>query len=484
MLTCATCGNEEPEGSRFCGSCGAPYATVDQQPAAAAATEAPRPLNCVSCGNEEPEGSQFCGSCGAPFEPADQQLVHPAATETVAAEQPAPVETHLSTRRRGKRRLRWVSAGAAVALLAAGGAAAAVLFLAGGSESTEAVSTEEPALAVTSESGPLASSSTLAESIGPRFVELATAQSAVSARVRLLRAEVDSFAALRQAGDALAVSVVGTQGFLEGLVSTDSTEAGTLSLLHGALASHLAYAETISGLPARPRSFTSSQAQELTARAEQVQIAYSGLAAAEPTLSGIALSSFDHEQLLALVPAPKPPLSLATRRVIDLVPLFVGIKPDDPLSEGRCFGPYTGASLRVSGVVHRSGFIQCGDDADGDPSRASGVYRFSGLTFPAGSRLVRMTGQAVIDEFSSLTQRGSSVTWTVFYDGAPICSETVVWSRSRPPPRKLDCKFPSAVASGGLDVQRLRIQQVASLASSGTLWAGLFHPMVVVEVPR
>ena len=80
--------------------------------------------------------------------------------------------------------------------------------------------------------------------------------------------------------------------------------------------------------------------------------------------------------------------------MVDLVPLLVGIGPDDPPNEGRCFGPYSSrASLRVAGVVHRSGFIQCGDDANGDPSRASGVYRFSGPTFPAGSKLARLTGR-------------------------------------------------------------------------------------------
>jgi hypothetical protein len=31
MLTCANCGKEEPEGSRFCGSCGAPFASAESQ---------------------------------------------------------------------------------------------------------------------------------------------------------------------------------------------------------------------------------------------------------------------------------------------------------------------------------------------------------------------------------------------------------------------------------------------------------------------
>ena len=109
---------------------------------------------------------------------------------------------------------------------------------------------------------------------------------------------------------------------------------------------------------------------------------------------------------------------------------------------------------------------------------------FSADRLPAGLTDY-YTAQAVIDESSSSSQRGTSVTWTVFYDGAVVCSGTVAWSGSRPSPRKLDCgKFPSAVAANRIDVQRLRSQQVAFPASSGALWAGLLNPTIVVEVPR
>jgi hypothetical protein len=101
--------------------------------------------------------------------------------------------------------------------------------------------------------------------------------------------------------------------------------------------------------------------------------------------------------------------------------------------------------------------------------------------YPGQSRLVRITGQAAIDESSASSQRGSRVTWTVFYDGTPVCTESVVWTGSRPVPRGLDCKIPAAASSGGLDVGRLRIQQVASPASSGSFWAGLLNPTIVVE---
>jgi hypothetical protein len=47
----------------------------------------------------------------------------------------------------------------------------------------------------------------------------------------------------------------------------------------------------------------------------------------------------------------------------------------------------------------------------------------------------------------------------------------------------LDCRIPSTVLAAGFNIQRLRIQQVASLASSGSLWPGLLNPTIVVEAP-
>jgi len=487
MLTCATCGNEEPEGSRFCGNCGSPFAPEDPQLAHAVRSNRAM-LTCATCGNDESEGSRFCGNCGTAF--AAAALADAAAPETpaprAALEEPSQVAPSPVPLPGSKHRLRWVAAGAAILLLLAGGAVAGALILADGDDATGAVSTEQPSLpSATSESLPPASTGTLVDSFHPYLVELVGYQGALSARVRTLEAGVGSFAALRQAADTLGVRLAGAQAFLGDAAPADSEEASTLSLLNRALASHLAYTVAISKFPSRPRSFTSAEAQEALARAEQAEIAYVALAAAEPAISGISPSRSDHVRLLELVPSARPPRPTAVRRVIDLVPLLVGMRPDDPLGEGRCFGPYSGASLRVSGVVYRTGFIQCGDDAEGDPSRATGVYRFSGLRLPAGSSLVRITGRPVIDEFSSPSQRGSRVTWTVFYDHTPICSAAVTWSGSRPTPGRLDCRFPSGVASSsGFDIGRLRIQQNASLASLGTLWAGLFHPTVVVEVTR
>jgi hypothetical protein len=497
MLVCSSCGNEEPAGSRFCGNCGAPFAAGDQ-PAADEATDVVALLTCASCGNREPEGSQFCGTCGAPFVPADQQPAETSSMEVrepagaaLAPETPAPAveppsRVELPTPPpSGNRRLRWIAAGAAGVLLVAGGATVGALALTGKDDPVVVTTTEPEPPVATTESIPPVSSPTLVDTMTPRLAELVGYQGALSTRVGSLRAGVGSFAAVRRAAGALAASVVGTQRVLEGFSPADSTEANTLALLQRALASHLAYAEALSSLPPRPRSFTTAQAKAAIDRAEQVQTDYSTLAAADPALTGIALNTFDHVRLLELVPAANQTFSTSGRTVIDLVPLLVGMRPDDPLGEGRCFGPYTSrASLRVSGVVHRSGFVQCGDDANGDPSRASGVYRFSSRTFRTGPRIVRLTGQVAIDESSSSSQRGSRVTWTVLYNGTPICSETVVWSGSRPSPKELDCRVPMLATAGGFDVGRLEVRQVASLASSGDMWAGLLDPTIVAAVPR
>jgi hypothetical protein len=478
MLTCSSCGNEEPDGSRFCGSCGALFAPVEP-PVVDPAPSSGAMLACASCGNEEPEGTRFCGGCGASF-----VALEPETPSSATAEEPVPILA--ATEPGGTGRIRWVAAAVAVGLLLAGGAVAGVLTLTGDDDETVAESTEQPSFPeTTTESFPPEASQTLADTIRPRFVELVGYQAVLSARVRQLQAGVESFAALRQAAALLDASVVEAQDVANGFAPADGSEASALLFLNSALADHLAYANAISRFPARPRFFTKAAAQEAIARAERAQIAYTRLAAAEPSLSGISLSSSDHARLLTLVPSATPPPAATTRRVIDLVPLLVGIRPDDALGEGRCFGPYPGASLSVSGVVHRSGFIQCGDDADGDPSRASGTFHFAGPTFPVGSKLARITGQVVIDEFSAPSQRGSSVTWAVFYEGAQICSAAVTWNGSRPAPGTLDCRFPSGVAlAGRFDVRRLRVQQDASLVSAGAFWAGLLRPTIVVEVPR
>src|ERR1700758_1874555 len=58
MVTCASCGAENPIGNRFCGDCGTSLAAA-----------------CPECGAENPAGQRFCGQCGTPLNaaPAEPQ---------------------------------------------------------------------------------------------------------------------------------------------------------------------------------------------------------------------------------------------------------------------------------------------------------------------------------------------------------------------------------------------------------------------------
>jgi predicted ATPase/class 3 adenylate cyclase len=63
MPACPSCGQENPDGFKFCGACGG-------------SLEAPAVVACPSCGQENPAGFTFCGACGAalaPEEPASEE---------------------------------------------------------------------------------------------------------------------------------------------------------------------------------------------------------------------------------------------------------------------------------------------------------------------------------------------------------------------------------------------------------------------------
>ncbi|HEX2232098.1 MAG TPA: adenylate/guanylate cyclase domain-containing protein [Thermoleophilaceae bacterium] len=74
-LACANCGTENPEGARFCMSCGSPLART-----------------CPHCGAEAPPGARFCTSCG-------NSLDAPAAPQP-AAPSPAPTAAPAADERR------------------------------------------------------------------------------------------------------------------------------------------------------------------------------------------------------------------------------------------------------------------------------------------------------------------------------------------------------------------------------------------------
>lgn len=220
------CGAELAEDARFCGNCGAEQGR-----------------RCKACGAPARPEAAFCRACGAALEPERAPLQSVAEETTRVEPPPAPPP-------RGTRRLRWVVVGAAVVLLGAGGAVAAVLTLTGGGSPP------------TSVPRPPASKRALADELTPPLQALAASQDALNARVRSLTRGAQSFAVLRQAADALVTQVARTQGVLDGLTAHSSREATTLTLLREALSAHLAYAETISGFPPRPRSFTTPKRGE------------------------------------------------------------------------------------------------------------------------------------------------------------------------------------------------------------------------------
>ena len=57
-MTCPKCGNEVPEGKKFCGKCGT---KLEVAPVVNNATNI-----CAKCGAELTPGKKFCGKCGTP----------------------------------------------------------------------------------------------------------------------------------------------------------------------------------------------------------------------------------------------------------------------------------------------------------------------------------------------------------------------------------------------------------------------------------
>ncbi|TMK29793.1 MAG: hypothetical protein E6G61_08700, partial [Actinobacteria bacterium] len=56
VVKCPECGFDNPEGFRFCGSCGASFGQT-----------------CPFCGADVPQGFRFCGSCGRAIDTAVAQ---------------------------------------------------------------------------------------------------------------------------------------------------------------------------------------------------------------------------------------------------------------------------------------------------------------------------------------------------------------------------------------------------------------------------
>src|SRR5690606_18331075 len=70
-MKCPNCNADNPDGSIFCGDCGAPIAGGEPEPEAPGLPVAAKdPVRCHRCGAENPAGAVYCSTCrgtlGAP----------------------------------------------------------------------------------------------------------------------------------------------------------------------------------------------------------------------------------------------------------------------------------------------------------------------------------------------------------------------------------------------------------------------------------
>jgi len=255
------------------------------------------------------------------------------------------------------------------------------------------------------------------------------------------------------------------------LAPDTAAERGTTQALATALRRHSEYAAAVDLLPVASE-LTKSAAQLVVDRAGAAEAAYAALAARDGSLPPMPLKKAAHVRLLDLVPATP------IRQTLVLAPFLVGPRPDDPLGEGRCFGPYGTASLKLNGIRRHDSFLSCGDYAPprGDPERANGDLQFRRAPFPENSVLTRFTAALGVDEDSSSAQAGSRVTWTLYYYGERICSESTTWSGGTSAPDRMSCALPSEKPA---DTSELTISQRVSLVSGQQFWAGLQDATVV-----
>jgi len=86
---CPNCGSDNPQGKKFCGSCGASL------PSAPSYEPAPPVISCPNCEAENPPSKRFCGDCGEILpRPEEQTSVdEPTDTEEYAASDSRRVRT-------------------------------------------------------------------------------------------------------------------------------------------------------------------------------------------------------------------------------------------------------------------------------------------------------------------------------------------------------------------------------------------------------
>lgn len=179
-------------------------------------------------------------------------------------------------------------------------------------------------------------------------------------------------------------------------------------------------------------------------------------------------------------PAEKP---LGALRAIQMSALHA------PGADDHCFGPAPrpgkphvtlrlGGTYRenVSGKPASAAILICGKG--GDPSYASGTYRFKKSALGKDTRLGKMTARFGIDESGGQVQAGAQVTLTVTYYDRNVCqSEPAAWEA----PGTLSCDL--SEVDRPADISRLKIRQVVEGAKAPDVWAGLMSLRVVLLGP-
>lgn len=179
-------------------------------------------------------------------------------------------------------------------------------------------------------------------------------------------------------------------------------------------------------------------------------------------------------------PTTVAPTALAVLRTMAVAPLHARD------AQNRCFGPAPRAgsphvTLRlggkflenVAGKPASASILLCGKG--GDPSYASGIYRFKRGAFAKGTRLGKLTARYGVDESGGQTQAGAQVTLKVVYYGRTVCtSPPATWKK----PLTLACDL-SRIARPA-DTSRLQISQTVQGAKAPDAWAGLMSLRVAV----
>lgn len=202
-----------------------------------------------------------------------------------------------------------------------------------------------------------------------------------------------------------------------------------------------------------------------------------------PAAPAAAAGAESEDPTAAAVPPPAPDAfdeSEEPGRIamgVNLTNAFIDNDSDyDP--GNLCFGPGRNSRgityLVIGGGRYEQDFVQCGSRAGAQT--ADGYYRFARRDIGLEPRSIinGLSGDLVVDETSR--DHSAVVRWTVRYGDEVVCQGTARWGA------------PGTCTTRGRGVAveslaALTIQQKVTSRSSGSIWAGIHHPVLEVEVP-